>query len=111
MPLSPLHNYLSLKVIKFFREHFTELPQYAVFDTSLLKTLPDHSKIYAIPYQFYKSGIKRYGFHGISYSYLLRKIAELLGKRVNEMNATILHLGNGASVCAIKEGKPIDTSM
>ncbi len=109
--LSPLHNYLSLKAIKFFRENLPNVPQYAVFDTSFFKDLPEYARVYAIPYKFYKSGVKRYGFHGISYSYLLKKTAELLEKPLEEINAIMLHLGSGASACAIKEGKPIDTSM
>ncbi|WP_448587736.1 acetate/propionate family kinase [Thermocrinis sp.] len=109
--LSPIHNYLSLKAIKFFSKALPQVPQYAVFDTSFFKTLPEYSRIYAIPYEFYKAGVKKYGFHGISYSYLLRRSAELLGKAPEETSLIILHLGSGASACAIHKGRPVETSM
>ncbi|MCS7232182.1 MAG: acetate/propionate family kinase, partial [Elusimicrobiota bacterium] len=82
---------------------------YAVFDTDFHRTIPEYSRIYGINVDFYKKGIKKYGFHGISYSYVLRKMSEFLNKK--NPNLIILHLGSGCSICAVKEGKSIDTSM
>jgi acetate kinase len=87
------------------------VPQYAIFDTSFFRELPFTSRAYALPLEFYERGIKRYGFHGISYSYLLKETARLLGKDIKELSAIMLHLGSGASACAVYKGKPMDTSM
>jgi acetate kinase len=109
--LSPLHNSLALAGIEVCLQELPQVPQYAIFDTSFFRELPFTSRAYALPLEFYERGIKRYGFHGISYSYLLKETARLLGKELKGLSAIMLHLGSGASACAVYKGKPIDTSM
>jgi len=109
--LSPLHNRLALAGIEVCLRELPQVPQYAIFDTSFFRELPFTSRAYALPLEFYERGIKRYGFHGISYSYLLKETARLLGKELKELSAIMLHLGSGASACAVYKGKPMDTSM
>jgi acetate kinase len=109
--LSPLHNRLALAGIEVCLQELPQVPQYAIFDTSFFRELPFTSRAYALPLEFYERGIKRYGFHGISYSYLLKETARLLGKELKGLSAIMLHLGSGASACAVYKGKPIDTSM
>jgi len=87
-------------------------PQVAVFDTAFHQTMPPESYIYAIPYDYYlKYGIRRYGFHGTSHKYVAERAAYLLGVSLDDLKLITCHLGNGASVSAIKRGKCIDTSM
>ena len=104
-PLAPLHNpgcIMGVEAIK----------NIGVFDTAFHQTIPDFNYIYPIPYRFYEEyKIRRYGFHGTSYMYILDRLQELLGKKKEEINAIVCHLGGGASVCAIKDGKSYDTSM
>ncbi|MFR6449512.1 MAG: acetate/propionate family kinase, partial [Peptoniphilus grossensis] len=86
--------------------------QVAVFDTAFHQTMPAESYIYALPYEYYeKYKIRRFGFHGTSHKYITNRAAEMLGKDVNEVNLITCHLGNGSSICAVKNGKSIDTSM
>jgi acetate kinase len=86
--------------------------QVAVFDTSFHQTMPQHSYMYAIPYEYYdKYKIRRYGFHGTSHKYVAQKACNILGADMNKMNIITCHLGNGASIAAIQQGKSIDTSM
>ncbi len=99
--LAPLHNIPELKVIEICKK--LKIPQIAIFDTSFHQSIPERAKIYGLPYKFYKDGIKRYGFHGTSCKYILRKIK---GNKV-----IICHLGNGCSITAIKNKKSFDTSM
>ncbi len=108
---APLHNTLALAGVEVCIQELPHVPQYAIFDTSFFKDLPFTSRAYALPTELYQKGVKRYGFHGISYSYLLQETARLMKKRVNALNLIMLHLGSGASVCAVQKGKPIDTSM
>ncbi|RMH79257.1 MAG: acetate/propionate family kinase, partial [Acidobacteria bacterium] len=108
---APLHNTLALAGVEVCIQELPHVPQYAIFDTSFFKDLPFTSRAYALPTELYQKGVKRYGFHGISYSYLLQETARLMKKRVNTLNLIMLHLGSGASVCAVQKGKPIDTSM
>ena len=112
IPLAPLHNSANLAGIKSIQEKFAHIPQIAVFDTAFHSSLEREAYIYALPYELYeKEQIRRYGFHGSSHAYLLKATAKRLGKKADEINIITLHLGNGASVCAIKSGKSIDTSM
>lgn len=112
IPLAPLHNPANLEGIRVVKKKLPNIPQVAVFDTAFHSTLKREAFIYAIPFEmFEKHHIRRYGFHGISHSYLLKEAAKILGKSVEETNLITLHLGNGASACAIKNGKSIDTSM
>jgi len=112
IPLAPLHNPANLKGIEVIRKIDPNIPQVAVFDTAFHQTMPKHAALYPIPYDLYQSsGIRRYGFHGTSHAYVAKKAAEMMGRDLNKLNLITLHLGNGASVCAIKAGKSIDTSM
>ena len=84
----------------------------AVFDTAFHQTIPKERFIYPIPYEYYKKyGIRKYGFHGISHEYVSKRVAELMGKKVEDLKIISCHLGQGASLCAIKDGKSMDTTM
>jgi acetate kinase len=111
--LAPLHNPANLQGIKAARELFgKQLPQAAVFDTAFHQTLPERSYLYAIPYQYYRRhGIRRYGFHGTSHRYIAYRYRMLNQVPRNEVNIITLHLGNGCSMAAIKNGNSIDTTM
>jgi len=111
--LAPLHNPANLKGIYAARELFgSALPQVAVFDTSFHSTMPETSYLYAIPYQLYRRHkIRRYGFHGTSHRYVAYRYREMTKKKPEDTNVITLHLGNGCSACAIKNGKSYDTSM
>lgn len=88
------------------------VPQVGVFDTSFHQTMPDYSFMYALPYSLYKKyGIRRYGFHGTSHSYVSKRACEVLNRDYNTQKIITCHLGNGASITAIKDGKSLDTSM
>lgn len=107
--LAPLHNLADLEGIELFEEFFPKTPQFAVFDTAFHHTLPDCAAIYPGPYAWIEEGIRRYGFHGTSFQYCTRRASELLARDPQKM--VICHLGSGASLCAIKNGKSIDTTM
>ncbi len=111
--LAPLHNPANLKGIYSARELFGPgIPQVAVFDTSFHSTMPPESFLYAIPYQLYvRHKVRRYGFHGTSHRYVAYRYRQLCGKTHEETNVITVHLGNGCSVCAIREGESVDTSM
>jgi acetate kinase len=111
-PLAPLHNPANVLGIRAIAKKWPELPQVAVFDTAFHRTLPEHAWRYAVPDELYTNhGIRRYGFHGTSHEYVAHRAASLLDLPVDEFDAVIAHLGNGASVTAIRGGKSIDTSM
>lgn len=110
--LAPLHNPAHLVGIKAAQHAFPGLPNVAVFDTAFHQSMPEHAYLYALPYKMYKEhGIRRYGMHGTSHYYISLKAAELLGKPHDTLNIINCHLGNGGSVCAIKNGQSVDTSM
>ncbi len=110
--LAPLHNPAAIIGIKAAQKAFPGLPMSAVFDTAFHQTMPAEAYLYALPYNLYKEhGIRRYGMHGTSHLFIAREAAERLGKPANELNIINCHLGNGASVCAIKNGESVDTSM
>ncbi|EGR4405227.1 acetate kinase [Vibrio cholerae] len=110
--LAPLHNPAHIIGIKAAQKAFPELKNVAVFDTAFHQTMPEEAYLYALPYNLYKKhGIRRYGMHGTSHLFIAREAAERLGKPANELNIINCHLGNGASVCAIKNGQSVDTSM
>ncbi len=111
--LAPLHNPINLQGIRAARELFgANTPQVAVFDTSFHQTLPEEAYLYAIPFSYYeKYRVRRYGFHGTSHRYVAGRYRELRGLRQEQTNIITLHLGNGCSAAAIREGKSIDTSM
>ena len=110
--LAPLHNPANLLGIRTAQQAFSTLPQIAVFDTVFHQTMPKIAYLYALPYSLYKEhGVRRYGFHGTSHYYVAGEAAKLLGKERQQTNVISAHLGNGCSVCAIKDGKSVDTSM
>lgn len=112
IPLAPLHNPGNLAGIQAARAAFPKLPQVAVFDTAFHQSMPESSYRYAIDRKLADQySIRRYGFHGSSHSFVSRKAAEYLGLALSDLNCIVLHLGNGASACAIRSGKSIDTSM
>lgn len=110
--IAPLHNPPNIMGIKACQRLLPNVKQVAVFDTAFHQTMPEESYIYALPYEYYeKYKIRRFGFHGTSHKYITNRAAEMLGKDVNEVNLITCHLGNGSSICAVKNGKSIDTSM
>ena len=111
-PLAPLHNPVNAIGIKEARRAFPAVPHVAVFDTAFHHTLPSYAYLYGLPYEYYeKKGVRRYGFHGSSHSYVCLRAAQYLRRRVNELEIVSCHLGNGASLCAIDHGRSLDTSM
>ncbi len=111
-PLAPLHNPANLIGIKVAEQIFTNARQVAVFDTAFHQSLPAEAYRYAIPTNLYKkNGIRVYGFHGTSHRYITKRAANLLGKPLDKLNIITIHLGNGASMAAIKNGKSIDTTL
>ena len=110
--LAPLHNPANLIGIRACQELMPNVPMVAVFDTAFHQTMPDVAYTYALPYEYYeKYAVRRYGFHGTSHSYVSKRAAEILGKDVADLKTIVCHLGNGASICAVKNGKSVDTSM
>src|SRR5664280_2373479 len=110
--LAPLHNPANLKGIYAMKTVLPNVPQVGVFDTSFHQTMPDYSFMYALPYSLYKKyGIRRYGFHGTSHSYVSKRACEILNLDYKTPKIITCHLGNGASITAIKDGKSLDTSM
>ncbi|MBO2674877.1 acetate kinase [Shewanella algae] len=110
--LAPLHNPAHLIGIRAAMASFPSLPQIAVFDTAFHQSMPEHAFVYALPYKLYREhGIRRYGMHGTSHLFVSREAAKVLGKELADTNVICAHLGNGASVTAVKGGKSMDTSM
>ncbi|NLM33674.1 MAG: acetate kinase [Acholeplasmataceae bacterium] len=110
--LAPLHNPGAITGIKAFQEALPNVVHVAVFDTAFHQTMEPEAYMYAVPYEWYeKYGVRKYGFHGTSHQYVSMKAAELMGKPYEESKIITVHLGNGASLAAIKNGKCIDTSM
>ena len=110
--LAPLHNPANLIGINACKKLMPTTPMVAVFDTAFHQTMPEEAYMYGLPYEYYeKYKIRRYGFHGTSHSYVSRKAAEVLGKKYEDLKIIVCHLGNGASVSAVKNGKCVDTSM
>ncbi len=110
--LAPLHNTPNLQGIAACQALMPDTPMVGVFDTAFHQTMPPESYLYAIPYEYYeKHGIRRYGFHGTSHKYVAERAADMLGVDMHDLKLITCHLGNGASVSAIKHGRCIDTSM
>ena len=110
--LAPLHNPANLTGIRAAQEVLPNVPHCAIMDTAWHQTMPDTSFMYALPYDWYTDHkVRRYGFHGTSYIYTAKRAAVLLGKDPMETNLIIAHIGNGSSICAVKDGKSYDTSM
>ncbi|MEO1076417.1 MAG: acetate kinase, partial [Bacteroidota bacterium] len=110
--LAPLHNPANLKGIRAAQAAFPDVPHVAVFDTAFHQTLPPEAYLYAIPNRLYRRHkIRRYGFHGTSHYYVSRRLYEAAGLDKQKSRVITCHLGNGASLCAIRNGKSVDTSM
>ena len=110
--LAPLHNPANIIGINACTELMPGIPQAGVFDTAFHQTMPEEAYLYGIPYEFYtKYGVRKYGFHGTSHSYVSKRVAEILGLDYNKAKIVVCHLGNGASICAVDGGKSVETSM
>lgn len=110
--IAPLHNPPNLAGIRAISELLPDVPQVAVFDTAFHQTMPEKAYMYGIPYPLYtKYGIRRYGFHGTSHRYVSRRACDFLGIDYNNSRVITAHIGNGASITAIQDGKSVDTSM
>lgn len=110
--LAPLHNPANLTGIKAFSDALPNVPAVAVFDTAFHQTMEPVSYMYSVPYEWYtKYGVRKYGFHGTSHKYVSLRAAAMLGKKPEEVSIIVCHIGNGASLCAVKNGKSMDTSM
>lgn len=110
--LAPLHNPANLIGIRACQELMPGTPMVAVFDTAFHQTMPEKAYMYGLPYEYYeKYKVRRYGFHGTSHSFVSKRTAELLDRPYEETKTIVCHLGNGASICAVENGKPVDTSM
>ena len=110
-PYDPEHLPGEIKLIEIFAKRYPALVQVACFDTSFHSTMPLVAKLLPIPRKYFAMGIQRYGFHGLSYEYLLEELKNIAGNEVAQGKIILAHLGNGASLAAVKEGKSIDTSM
>ncbi len=111
IPLAPNHNPAHLEGIEAIENRLGEVPQVAVFDTAFHSKMPESAAVYPIPYEWYEKGIRRYGFHGTSHKYCAQKASQLLNKPLESLQLITCHLGNGASLSAIKDGMSIDTTM
>ena len=110
--LAPLHNPANLIGINACKKLMPNTPRVGVFDTAFHQTMPEEAYMYGLPYEYYqKYKIRRYGFHGTSHSYVSKRAAEVLGKKYEDLKIIVCHLGNGASISAVKNGKCVDTSM
>lgn len=110
--LAPLHNPANLIGIRACKSLMPDVPMVAVFDTAFHQTMPDKAYIYGLPYEYYVNyKIRKYGFHGTSHSFVSKRLAELIGKKPEDCNVIVCHLGNGSSITAVKGGKSIDTTM
>ena len=112
-PLAPLHNPAHIQGIDACTEVFgKDIPQVAVFDTAFHQTMPEKAYMFAVPYEYYeKYGVRKYGFHGTSHRYVSAKMAELMGKPIEDLKIITCHIGNGSSITAVNNGKVIDTTM
>ncbi len=110
--LAPLHNPANIKGVNAVTALLPEIPQVGVFDTAFHQTMPDYAFMYALPYNLYKEyGVRRYGFHGTSHRYVSQRVCEFLGIKPEGKRIITCHIGNGASIAAVKDGKCVDTSM
>ncbi len=110
--LAPLHNPANLIGIRACQELMPSVPMVAVFDTAFHQTMPEKAYMYGLPYEYYENyKVRRYGFHGTSHSFVSKRTAEFLGRAYDDTKTVVCHLGNGASICAVLNGKSVDTSM
>lgn len=105
------HNFSALEIIRLCRKELPSVTSITYFDSAFHQSLPAHVRTYPINQEVAKAnGLRKYGFHGISYSFILRSVAEFLGKPAAQTNLIAFHIGSGASICAIKDGESVDTS-
>jgi len=110
--LAPLHNPHNIAGIEAAKAVLPDVPHVAVFDTAFHQTMPPYAYLYAVPYEWYKMyGVRRYGFHGTSHLYVSRRAAAILGKKPEELKIVTMHIGNGVSIAAVRNGISVDTSM
>ena len=111
-PLAPLHNYANLSGIESAQHLFPGVQQVAVFDTSFHQTMAPEAYLYGLPWKYFEElGVRRYGFHGTSHRYVSQRAHELLDLQSDDSGLVVAHLGNGASICAVRNGQSVDTSM
>ena len=110
-PYDPEHLPREIELIETFRQRHQALPQVACFDTAFHATMPRVARLLPIPRRFDAQGVQRYGFHGLSYAYLMEELARLAGETASKGRVILAHLGNGASLAAVRDGHSIDTSM
>jgi len=110
--INPLHGPPAIAGMEGCRKLMKDVPMVGVFDTSFHSTMPEHAYVYPIPYELYEEkSIRRYGFHGTSHRYVANRVAELMGKKIEDLKIITCHLGNGSSITAVDHGKVVDTSM
>lgn len=110
--LAPLHNPANLIGVRACREVLKDVPMVGVFDTAFHQTMPEEAYLYGLPYAYYeKHKVRKYGFHGTSHSYVSKRAAEVLNRPYDGLKTIVCHLGGGASICAVKDGRSVDTSM
>ncbi|HUJ74155.1 MAG TPA: acetate/propionate family kinase, partial [bacterium] len=110
-PYDPEHLPMELALVHLLRERLPDVPQVACFDTAFHRTMPRVARLLSIPRRFLDQGVERYGFHGLSYAYLMGELERIAGGAVSAGRVILAHLGNGASLAAVREGKSVDTSM
>ncbi len=112
VPINPLHGPGSLAGVEACKKVLPNVPHVGVFDTAFHSTIPDYAYIYPLPYEWYeKYMVRRYGFHGTSHRYVSGRVAELMGRKPEDLKIIVCHLGNGSSITAVDHGKVVDTSM
>ena len=110
--LAPLHNPANLIGVDACKKLMPNTPMVGVFDTAFHQTMPEKAYMYGLPYEYYEQyKVRRYGFHGTSHSFVSKRTAEILGQPYNNLKTIVCHLGNGASICAVENGKSVDTTM
>lgn len=110
IPLAPLHQPHNLAAIHAIRERQPQVPQAACFDTAFHRTHPQIADLYALPWEYYQSGVRRYGFHGLSYEYIATRLPQM-APEIADKRVIVAHLGSGASLCALQAGKSLDSTM
>jgi acetate kinase len=111
-PVAPVHNPVYIQAMEIFREVLPNVPMVAVFEPGFHVTIPDHAAVYGIPFEWTeKHGIRRYGFHGSSHRYIAQRVPELLGRPAEGLRLVSCHLGGSSSICAIRDGKSVDSSF
>ncbi len=112
IPLAPLHNPAGITGIEACKKALPNVPMVGVFDTAFHQTMPEKAYIYPIPYKYYEQyKIRKYGFHGTSHKFVSKRVAEIMGRPAEDLKIVCCHLGQGASLCAVKNGKSVDTTM